>query len=213
MMKRWEGHVKSSQKGSSLIFHRAIQKHGSELFDHEVLEICETRIAGKLREIFWIAKLETFTNRNKGYNMTPGGDGVTSLSPEDREKHKLATTAGVNRPEVKERVKRELKKALANPLIKQRMKLVQREIQSRPEAKKRFDEMKHRPDVRKKKAKAQSKTVEQFSLNGELIAVFESAHQASNKTGVNRGYICACARGECKQASGFTWKYVPKNKS
>ncbi|WAX17991.1 DNA endonuclease [Streptococcus phage SG586P1] len=57
-------------------------------------------------------------------------------------------------------------------------------------------------------AKALSKTVGQFSLDGKLIKVWQSASEVRRQIGFNQGYVSAAARGEHKQAYGFIWKYI-----
>jgi hypothetical protein len=41
-----------------------------------------------------------------------------------------------------------------------------------------------------------------------VLNTFVSAHQASKKTGINRGNISTCARGEKDFAGGFKWRYL-----
>lgn len=59
---------------------------------------------------------------------------------------------------------------------------------------------------------SKGKSVEQYSLEGKLIKIFNSAHQAEEKTGINYSNICSCCRGERKQAGPFQWKYTDSNK-
>ena len=40
-----------------------------------------------------------------------------------------------------------------------------------------------------------------------LLAVFESAKQAEELTGTNRGHISAVCKGKRKTANSFIWKY------
>lgn len=47
----------------------------------------------------------------------------------------------------------------------------------------------------------------QYSLEGEFIAEYESAQQASNITGIDHWSICACCRREYKHSGGFQWRY------
>ena len=57
-------------------------------------------------------------------------------------------------------------------------------------------------------AKALSKPIGQFSLDGKLIKVWQSACEARRQTGFDEGYVGAVARGKFKQAYGFIWKYI-----
>ena len=55
-------------------------------------------------------------------------------------------------------------------------------------------------DLKKKK-------VVQYDLEGNLIRIFESAAEASRKTGISKTCISRCCRVERKQSSGYIWKY------
>lgn len=56
------------------------------------------------------------------------------------------------------------------------------------------------------------KTIEQYSLEGTYIASFDSVKTASKQLNINRGTIENCARGECKTAGGYNWKYKGSDK-
>ena len=60
----------------------------------------------------------------------------------------------------------------------------------------------------KRRAISQSKTVLQFSLDGKLIAEYESVSEAIRKTGILK--ISNVCRGERKQAGGYIWRYKDK---
>lgn len=57
-------------------------------------------------------------------------------------------------------------------------------------------------------AKAKTKKVEQYTLDGRLVKVWESATEIMNETGINKTCISACARGICRKSHGFIWKYA-----
>ena len=57
-------------------------------------------------------------------------------------------------------------------------------------------------------AKALSKPIGQFSLDGKLIKVWQSACEARRQTGFDQGCVGAVGRGKFKQAYGFIWKYI-----
>jgi hypothetical protein len=56
------------------------------------------------------------------------------------------------------------------------------------------------------------KAIEQYDLNGNYITFFDSAKTASEALKISRGTIENCARGECKTAGGFNWKYTNSEK-
>lgn len=59
----------------------------------------------------------------------------------------------------------------------------------------------------KKAAKQRQKPVAQYDLDGNYIQSFESISDAERKTGCNNSKICACCKGNRKQAYGYIWKY------
>lgn len=52
------------------------------------------------------------------------------------------------------------------------------------------------------------KPVAQYTMDGILIATYESATDAERKTGISRGGIQRCCVGRYSQARGFVWKYI-----
>jgi len=53
-----------------------------------------------------------------------------------------------------------------------------------------------------------SKRVAQYTLDGELVAIYPSAREAARQTGFNYQNICSCCLGKYKQAYGYIWKYI-----
>ena len=51
------------------------------------------------------------------------------------------------------------------------------------------------------------KKVLRYSLDGEILAQYNSVAEASRKTGISKTCISRCCRGERKSSSGFLWKY------
>lgn len=79
--KRWEGHVVAALRGSMLHLHAAIRKYPLDSWKHEILESIETNEAANLCETRWITDLRS-NDPQLGYNMTPGGDGGPTCTPE-----------------------------------------------------------------------------------------------------------------------------------
>lgn len=52
-----------------------------------------------------------------------------------------------------------------------------------------------------------SKTVEQYSLDGKLLATYSSTRAAAEHCRGKATCIAQCARGESKTAYGYCWKY------
>lgn len=56
------------------------------------------------------------------------------------------------------------------------------------------------------------KKVYQYSLEGNLIGEYKSAHEASRILNIQFTNICKVCRGERKSAGGFAWSYNKENK-
>ena len=57
-------------------------------------------------------------------------------------------------------------------------------------------------------AKALSKRVGQYTLDGELIKIWPSTMEAQRQTGFSSASISQAANGKSKQAHGYRWKYA-----
>lgn len=61
--------------------------------------------------------------------------------------------------------------------------------------------------ARKAIVEAQGRAVRQLSIDGELVAEYESLSAAYNATGTHVSNITKCAKGAYKTAGGYIWKY------
>ena len=60
-------------------------------------------------------------------------------------------------------------------------------------------------------AKANGKKVRQYSMDGDLLGVYDSCASAARITGLNRQGINNCALGKTKSSGGYIWKWVDDN--
>jgi group I intron endonuclease len=67
--------------------HGAIKKYGEENFVFEIIESCDSENAST-KEKYWISNLKT-QNKEYGYNLTSGGDGVQEVSQESINKRRV----------------------------------------------------------------------------------------------------------------------------
>ena len=65
---------------------RAIKKYGKDNFEITKIETCSEELLNE-REMYWIAKLDTFNN---GYNLTEGGGGRRGYSLDEGTKKKIS---------------------------------------------------------------------------------------------------------------------------
>jgi group I intron endonuclease len=201
MEERWKWHCYDAVTArDSFVFHAAIRKHGSEAWNHEVLEICVSEAAAKLAEIRLITEHKTFRfeHPDKGYNMTRGGDGVSGLtwSAERRKR-----CSGENAPMFGRRG--HLAPAWGKPgtmlgkhhkaVTKQHM----REIMTGREITWKQKISEGQPGKR---------AVQQLR-DGVVIATYPSLGTAERTTAIPRSNICKCCRGKLRHAGGFQWQY------
>lgn len=57
-------------------------------------------------------------------------------------------------------------------------------------------------------SKAQSRKVEQLTLDGKHVAYFDSARQAAKQLGISESNICGVIKGRCKTAHGYRWARI-----
>lgn len=50
--------------------------------------------------------------------------------------------------------------------------------------------------------------IQQFTINGVLLATYESIHIASMITGIEKHTIKDCCSGSCQFGKGYIWRYV-----
>ena len=62
----------------------------------------------------------------------------------------------------------------------------------------------------KRSAIRQSKKVAKYSLDGELLKVYDSLHEASVDANTGWGHISQVCKGKRRKAGGFIWKYAQK---
>lgn len=68
--------------GGGILINKAVKKYGRKNFIRETIEFCTYDNIDD-REIYWINTLNA-TNRNIGYNITTGGDGIRIRFKENR---------------------------------------------------------------------------------------------------------------------------------
>lgn len=83
--KRIKQHINKSNRGSNLLFHKAIKKYGFENFKWEVLEEFKNIDELNKFEIEVIKKLNA-TNPDTGYNIALGGNGGDTFTNNPRKK-------------------------------------------------------------------------------------------------------------------------------
>ena len=170
-------------------FYDAIQKYGWEEFSHDILFSELNKKEAEEKEIELIAKWN-LTNRTFGYNIESGGNLGKKLSEETKRKISENT---------KKQMTLEARQYLRECTLRQFSE------KGHPckgvccsEEKKRKISNSH--DFHKKK-------IGQYTLDGELIKIFESLHQLERETCYFRSSITNYLKGNSGYCYGFVWKY------
>ena len=188
---RWKQHVNNSAcenaNDYNTYLHVAMRKYGIDAFSIEEIETCDNTELND-REIFWIARYNSFNNQY-GYNLTLGGGGSQKYTDEEILKlwdqgmsiGDIHDVSGIDRGWISVRLKA--------------CGITDTEISNR-----RY----------KVSGNKNSMVVYQYALSGEYIGSFKSVNDARRMTGV--GHIEKCCSGKQKQAGGFQWSYKKVNK-
>ena len=196
-----KGQHKNSKKNDH--FHNAIRCHGFDNFEYFVIkDNIETGADLNKLEIFYIEQYETFTDRTKGYNSTAGGEGSVGHTPtkETRDLMIKART-GLKRTEEQKR----------NMSVAQTGREVTEEHRKKISI--AHTGCKRSPDHIKNAAEGSYKKIEQWSLDGEIIKIWNSLKEAGETLKIHRGSISGCANGYAKNktAGKFIWKFYNPN--
>lgn len=92
---RWHEHIGEARRGSNTYFKRAIRKYGKEGFKVELLcRTTEQKLNEKEKEFI---RFYDSMNPDKGYNLTPGGDGLSWWAGKRRSPESMARAADTRR--------------------------------------------------------------------------------------------------------------------
>lgn len=189
--KRYLQHYNAERRDVQLI-DRAIYKKGVENFEYAVILTIHAETREEVRrlldeaEIIFIKVYQSHMSTGKGYNMTWGGMSRGSYNHTEETRQKLSKIMkGKKRSEAAKKSVSEGLKGL------KKSELHKAHIQAA-----------HKADM---------KRIRQCTVNGVLIAEYESIKAAERKTGINRGGISACINGRQQRTTGrdgvsYTWK-------
>ena len=210
---------------SSPHFWNAIQKYGWENFTHEVL--CQELSVDDACELE--KKLISEYNamdRRFGYNERSGGQIGAVFNDAVREKISESQKRFYKEhPEAALKIAERVRGFRHTEETRQKMSKIKtgthfihtdewnQKIGEANKARINSDENLYRKiceHCRANGAKA-AKPVEQLDLLGNVIARYESAHEAERQTGIRNGNISLCCNGKGKTASGYGWRYAIEN--
>lgn len=223
--RRWEHNgihyisKKKNRKYIHPIFAQAILKYGWNNFTHEIILEGVSKSEACYAERYLI---RWYKIHNQSYNCTDGGDGAWGLRVPISEERRRAVTEFMrtNHPmkgkhhtlESRKKMSNSLKgRKLSNTHILHISESLKGKKVSEERRKEMSNYMKLHPSIWP--PGNQKQEVHQYSLEGNYIASYSSAHEAavaiSGKN--NASCIRSCIYGECTSALGYIWSYMKAN--
>ena len=89
---RYRHHWYEARIGEPAPIHRSMAKYGEENFTLEIIDFADTYKELKEKEKYWIKQYDSM-NREKGYNLTEGGDGTFGRLHSEETKEKMRQKA------------------------------------------------------------------------------------------------------------------------
>ncbi len=189
--KRYLQHYNAERRDVQLI-DRAILKYGAKNFDYTVLLTIHADTREELRRLLDEAEIaairleQSYYKTGLGYNMTLGGMTRGTYTHTETTKMKLSRIMKG----------RKLSEAAKRNIAEGHRGLKLSEL--------------HKASLQKAH-KADMKHVRQFTVDGVLIAEYDSIKAAERTTGINRGGISACINGKQQRTTGrdgisYKWK-------
>lgn len=195
-------------------FSAAIAKYGWENFHHEIIDEANTQEEINQKEKYWIAYYQT-TDRNKGYNLTQGGEGIWGFSHTEETKKKiglangkpvlcLETGAIFNSASEADRAIGATAGCVSQAILHKGTALGKHWIYYTGEclSKEARDSLIQSMDS--KQYTVQRKKV----LCVETNVIYNSVMEANRKTGINNRNIGSCCNGKRERAGGYHWQWV-----
>lgn len=186
---RKKDHLQKSNKGTGYKFHNAISTYGTDSFRWIQIDTASNNDELASKEIKYILEYDSLEN---GYNSDKGGGFKKTVYQYNLDGTLKNSFDNLNLAAVSiNATKKSISKACWNVNHTLGGYLWSYEFKEKfiPE-----------PDSRKKE-------VIQYSLNGNVLALYISASEASRKSGISKTCISRWCRGEREQSGGFLWKY------
>lgn len=191
LIERENDHLQKSNKGSGGLFHQAIRTYGSDSFVWTEVDSATSLNGLAEKETEYIYMYDSFQN---GYNSDKGGGFKKTVYQYNIETGELVNSydglvSAANAVNAN-------KRSISNVCLhtNKTCKGYYWSYSSTIESDSRFD--------------LRRKTVNQISLDKDVVACYESASDASRKTGISKTCITRCCRGEREQSGGFLWEYI-----
>lgn len=190
---RWQQHILNARNNKeNTLLYNAMRKHGIENFSFEVIEECDKEKLNE-REVYWISYYDSF-NKEKGYNMTPGGSEPIKINPQ--EIYDL-WDQGYSVKEIKEQLKDKVCGATVGSYLQGYKNWSTTESQRRGQsyAKKLNYSRENNLNV-----------IKQYDIFGNFLKNWQTCRQIENELKIPHNSISNAIRGKAMQAGGFQWR-------
>ena len=221
--KRWKNGL--GYDAHQTLMKRAIKKYGWQNIKHEILYKNLNKNEACNKEIELIALYDS-TNKQKGYNVSQGGEGTIGVKPTEESKLKnriahlgkkasLETRRKISESnkgkhnkkrskEQKRKISEATKKAMQNPELRKRLSETHSGKNHRNYGKHLSEETKKKISETEKGKHKKGKKVICIETN----KIYESITLASNDTKADKYGIGQVCLGKRKSAGGLHWKYI-----
>lgn len=187
-------------------FANAILKYGWDNIEHEIIASNLTKEEADNFEKILIFKLDTM-NPEFGYNCTSGGSNGTPS--EETRRRQSEAQSGEKSHKYGKHLSDETKKKISDSHKGRVFSEETRRIMSEAKSGKNHPFYgTHRSEETKKKIREAQKMhkIVQYSLQGELIRVWDCMTDAGKELGIDVSNILKCCKGKRPNAGGFIWK-------
>lgn len=177
----------------STYFHRAIVKYGWDNIKHEILfkNLSETK--AKQLEIDLIRH---YKNLSISYNITDGGEGISGFKHSKSTKLKMSRLAKIRAATEKGKL------LCSNAGKKNKGNHYNRHSGF---SKGHYNISDETRKILQEQGKKRRKTVYQYDLNGNFIAMYTSIREAAKINNIRENSISSCISGQNKSAGRFQW--------
>lgn len=186
---RIQDHVSKAKNNNGSKFQEAISTYGIDAFIWEQIDIASTNDELAQKEIKYI---EEFDSLNSGYNSDKGGGFKKTIYKYNLDGSLNSTFENLSD---------------AGESINVRKQDISRACWSVNHTLGGFQWSYQYSEPFTSETDNRKKEVLQYNLNGNLLAIYVSASEASRKTGISKTCITRCCREERNHSGGFLWKY------
>jgi group I intron endonuclease len=207
---RWKRHLNvaynPNSKDYNEVFKRAIRKYGKENFELSIIEKCDTIEELKEKEVYWIAKYNTYIGNKQswGYNSTKGGDGahgygVTPVSQFDILSGKLIKKYNNQTDAIIENCKgiNESCRKSDKPLtVNGTCFFYTKDVENLTEE-----------QIVEKVHNRYPYLLYQLDLEGNFVKLWRNTSEPNKELGYNSGNIIMVCNNQRREANGYQWCY------